>query len=45
MMRAQTGGRLTWGQVLGEAAGVHKDVGLKRGVKVVICAERGEVGE
>lgn len=32
---------LTWGLVLGVAAGVHQNVGLKGGVKVVICTEEG----
>lgn len=40
MIRRQS--RRTWGQVLGEAAGVDQDVGLEGGVKVVICAEEGE---
>lgn len=34
--------RLTWGQILGVAAGVHQDVGLKGGVKVVICTEEAQ---
>lgn len=37
--------RLTWRQVLGEATGVHQNVGLKGGVKVVICTEEGQMGK
>lgn len=37
----QRGRMLTWGLVLGVAAGVHQNVGLKGGVKVVICTEEG----
>lgn len=33
--------RPTWRQVLGVATGVHQNVGLEGGVKVVICTERG----
>lgn len=36
---------LAWRQVLGEAAGVHQDVGLKGGVKVIICTEGGQTEE
>lgn len=50
VMREQTGERMirrkrrrTRGQVLSEAAGVDQDVGLEGGVKVVICAEEGEM--
>lgn len=32
----------TWRQVLGEAAGVHQNISLKGGVKVVICTEEGQ---
>lgn len=34
--------RLTWRQILGKAAGVYQDIGLKGGVKVVICTEEGQ---
>lgn len=36
--------RLTWRQVLGVATGVHQNIGLKGGVKVVICTEEGTGG-
>lgn len=32
----------TWRQILGIATGVHQDVGLKRGVEVIICTEGGQ---
>lgn len=32
---------LTWRLVLGVATGVHQNVGLKGGVKVVVCTEEG----
>lgn len=39
--KAERGWAFTWGLVLGVAAGVHQNVGLKGGVKVVICTEEG----
>ena len=39
----QEGIRLTWRQVLGVATGVHQNIGLKGGVKVVICTEEGQM--
>lgn len=36
---------LTWGKILGVATGVHQNIGLKRGVKVVICTADGHERE
>lgn len=35
--------RLTWRQVLSVATGVHQNIGLEGGVKVVICTEEGQM--
>lgn len=39
------GQSLTWGEIFSVATGVDQDVGLKGGVKVIICTGEGQKRE